>query len=240
MPRYNTDDDEKPRRRRGAKAVAAEAERGLAMRLLLHSPKDMVAGMLAFAAVSAIIANALFLQAGRHPSPMFGTVTVMPAPGLPTTSPLPRPRPAEAARAVDPQPAEPRVIEMKSADARSDARIEPKGESRSDPRSDPMTNLVKSTAAPQTTTSSIMRPPAPIPASRETIANQTPAARRVAAVQRTLTEYGYGQLKPTGVAGSDTQAAIQRFERERKLPVTGQVSDRLMKELAVVIGRPVD
>ena len=74
----------------------------------------------------------------------------------------------------------------------------------------------------------------------ETIANQTPAARRVAAVQRTLTEYGYGQLKPTGTVGSDTQAAIQKFERERKLPVTGQMSDRLVKELTAMIGRPVD
>ena len=38
-----------PRRRRGAKAVAfeAEAERGFAMRVLLHSPKDLVAGALA-------------------------------------------------------------------------------------------------------------------------------------------------------------------------------------------------
>ena len=44
------------------------------MRILLHSPKDVVAGALAFAAVSAIIANALFLQAGHHPSPMFGSV----------------------------------------------------------------------------------------------------------------------------------------------------------------------
>ena len=41
-----------PRRRRGARAVAveADAERGLAMRILLHSPKDLVAGVLAFAA----------------------------------------------------------------------------------------------------------------------------------------------------------------------------------------------
>jgi len=70
-----------PRRRRRARAVAveADAERGLAMRILLHSPKDMVAGALAFAAVSAIVANALFLQAGRHPSPMFGSVVPMPA-----------------------------------------------------------------------------------------------------------------------------------------------------------------
>lgn len=104
-----------------------------------------------------------------------------------------------------------------------------------------MTNLVKATTAQPVAPSNVARPPAPIPASRhETIANQTPAARRVAAVQRTLTEYGYGQLKPTGVAGSDTQAAIQKFERERKIPVTGQVSDRLVRELSAVIGRPID
>ena len=72
-----------PRRRRSAKAVAIEAEeeRGLAMRMLLHSPKDMVAGALAVAAVCAIITNALFLQAGRHPSPMFGgSVVTLPPP----------------------------------------------------------------------------------------------------------------------------------------------------------------
>ena len=230
-----------PRRRRGAKATAveAEAERGLAMRILLHSPKDMVAGALAFAAVSAIIANALFLQAGRHPSPMFGTVTRMPAASL-APSPLPRPRPVEAAaRVADPVASEPRVVELRSAEARSaDPKIDPK----IDPKSDPMTNLVKATAVPQAMPANVARPPAPIPAAsrHETIANQTPAARRVAAVQRTLTEYGYGQLKPTGTAGSDTQAAIQKFERERKLPVTGQVSDRLLRELTAMIGRPVD
>ena len=48
-------------------------ERNLAMRILLHSPKDLIAGAVAFAAVSAIIANAMFMQAGHHPSPMFGT-----------------------------------------------------------------------------------------------------------------------------------------------------------------------
>jgi hypothetical protein len=47
-------------------------------------------------------------------------------------------------------------------------------------------------------------------------------------------------LKPTGMVGADTQVAIQKFERERKLPVTGQVSDRLVRELAIVIGHPID
>jgi hypothetical protein len=229
-----------PRRRRSrAVAVQAEEGRGLVLRVLLHSPKDMVAGALAFAAVSAIVANALFLQAGRHPSPMFGNVVTLPA-ALAPASPLPRPRPVEAAgRPADVAPAEPRTeprIEVRTAEPKA---ADPKA---ADPKSDPMTNLVKATIAVQPAPSGIMRPPAPIPvASRsETIPNQTPAARRVAAVQRTLTEYGYGQLKPTGVAGSDTQAAIQKFERERRIPVTGQVSDRLVKELTAVTGRPVE
>jgi peptidoglycan hydrolase-like protein with peptidoglycan-binding domain len=80
-----------------------------------------------------------------------------------------------------------------------------------------------------------MRPPAPIPAS-----SQSAGARRVASVQRALTEYGYGQLKPTGAVGADTQAAITKFERDRKLPVTGQMSDRLVRELTAMTGRPIE
>ena len=105
-----------------------------------------------------------------------------------------------------------------------------------------MANLVKSTGAPAAAPSNMARPPAAIPAlpHNETTANPAAASRRVAAVQRALTEYGYGQLKPTGTVGSDTQAAIQKFERERKIPVTGQMSDRLVHELSTVIGRPIE
>jgi Putative peptidoglycan binding domain len=225
VPRKVAKDDDMPRR--GARAVAAEAERerGLAMRVLLHSPKDMFAGLLAFAAVSAIIVNALFLQAGRHPAPIFGSVVVMPAAGLAFAGPLPRPRPVEADAVVS----ESRIPEPRLAERAA----EPKA-------ADPLTNLVKATSATPAAASNIMRPPAPVPVSSrvETSANAGP--RRVAAVQRALTEYGYGQLKPTGTVGSDTQAAIQKFERERKMPVTGQVSDRLVRELAAMIGRPID
>jgi hypothetical protein len=226
-----------PRRRRraGAAAIESEAERGLVMRMLLHSPKDMIAGALAFAAVSAIIANALFLQAGRHPSPMFGTVVAVPAAALAPASPLPRPRPVEATtRPVDVSPAEPKAVEPKS-DFKSDFKSEFKSEPRA---ADPMTNLVKATAIPQPAPSGVARPPAPIPVSSRNDAAS--GSRRVAAVQRTLTEYGYGQLKPTGTVGSETQAAIQKFERDRKIPVTGQMSDRLVRELAAMTGKAID
>jgi peptidoglycan hydrolase-like protein with peptidoglycan-binding domain len=152
---------------------------------------------------------------------MFGSVVAIPAA---PASLLPRPRPVEAAptRPADVLPSEPKPAEPKAADA--------------------MANLVKSTGAPAAAPSNMARPPAAIPAlpHNETTANPAAASRRVAAVQRALTEYGYGQLKPTGTIGSDTQAAIQKFERERKIPVTGQVSDRLVHELSTVIGRPVE
>jgi Putative peptidoglycan binding domain len=233
VPRKIAEDNDKPRRRRGAAAIEADAERGLAMRILLHSPKDMIAGALAFAAVSAIIANALFLQAGRHPSPMFGSVVVMPPPALAPASPLPRPRPVEA----DTSPSEPKVVEPRVVEPRL---AEPKPvEKPAEPKSaDPLTNLVKSTSAAPVAPA--LRPPAPIPPSSRADSIASSGSRRVAAVQRALTEYGYGQLKPTGTVGSDTQAAIQKFERERKIPVTGQMSDRLVHELAAVIGHPID
>jgi peptidoglycan hydrolase-like protein with peptidoglycan-binding domain len=99
-----------------------------------------------------------------------------------------------------------------------------------------MTNLVvKSTNAIPAPSASVARPPAPIP-----VATQPASAKRVAAVQRALTEYGYGQLKPTGAIGADTQAAISKFERDRKLPVTGQMSDRVVRELSAMIGHPLD
>ena len=223
-----------PRRRRGAGAIAVEApaERGLAMRILMHSPKDMVAGVVAFAAVSAVLTNALFLQAGHHPSPMFGgSVVTMPAAELPAVSPLPRPRPVEVmTRPAEVLPLEPKAAEPKAAEPRA---AEPR---TTEPKAaDPVANLLKANGAPPQAASNVPRPPAPIPSAGPTV-----GSRRVAAVQRALTEYGYGQLKPTGTIGSDTQAAIQKFERERRIPVTGQMSDRLVRELAAMIGHPVE
>ncbi|WP_412774655.1 peptidoglycan-binding domain-containing protein [Nitrobacter sp.] len=187
-------------RRRSAAAGRGEAdeERGFALRLLLHSPKDLLAGALAFAAIAAIVANAMFMQAGHHPAPMFGsgTATLLTSPQL---NPLPRPRPVEADTASI-RPTEPR------ANA-GDVHANPVRPAAS--HGDPVADLINAT-------------------------------RRVAAVQRTLTDYGYGQLKPTGTVGTDTQAAIRRFEQARRMPVTGQMSDRLVRELTAMTGRPIE
>lgn len=228
-PKKDKSNDDKPRRRSTAVALLEEpAERGLLLRMLLHSPKDMVAGLVAFAAVSAIIANAVFLQAGRHPSPMFGSSDTVPLPAPSTINLLPRPRPLDASVPPDSKPLDSRLLDSKPVDVKA-ARA-----------ADPMAAVTKPTTAPPANSAAVARPPAPIPARPDPLGDLIVNSRRVASVQRALTEYGYGQLKPTGTVGSDTQAAIQRFERERKLPVDGQVSDRLVRELATVTGRPIE
>jgi hypothetical protein len=209
--------------------VEVADKRGLLMRAVLYSPKDLLAGLLGFAATGAIVVNALYLQSGPHPAPMFGSFVALPA-TLPSANPLPRPRPMEA----NVSPFDPKMIETKPADAKAaesrGSETKTSDANGADQKyADPLADLVKSISNGRSAT------PRPQP-----VAVQSVGARRIAAVQRALTDYGYGQLKPTGMVGPETQAAIAKFERDRKLPVTGQVSDRLVHELAIVIGHAID
>lgn len=257
--------EDAPRRRRPRKTAKGkssrsetqrpgktEGERGLIMRVLLHSPKDTVAGVVALGAVVAVVVNAMFLQTARHPSPMFGASVVLfppeeaPAKNFdqfaspdaanvlsnqttsnpataPAVSPMPRPRPS-------------------TADQRSDVRPEAETRHAIARIVDPIGHFVKGSAP--ASDSPVIRPPATVPTSARSSGDPLGAlivsTRRVAGVQRALTAFGYGQLKPTGEVGPDTRAAIKRFEEERGLPITGQISDRMVRELVVVTGERID
>jgi hypothetical protein len=75
--------------------------------------------------------------------------------------------------------------------------------------------------------------------SNDPIAELIGPSPRILAVQRVLSEFGYGQLKLSGTLDEATSAAIERFERDHKLPITGRVSDRLVSELAAMTGQSV-
>jgi hypothetical protein len=159
-------------------------------RALGNNPRDTIGLLVALLAAGAIVANALYMQPGPHPAPIF---SVKPRPvAEPNTimTALPRPRPDAAPAKTEPVPARPDI--------------------------------------------------APRAAVRDPIADLIAPPQRVTAVQRALNDYGYGPVKASGLYGPETVAAIERFERERKLPVTGQISPRLMKELATVTGRPLE
>jgi peptidoglycan hydrolase-like protein with peptidoglycan-binding domain len=94
-----------------------------------------------------------------------------------------------------------------------------------------------------------VRPPMPVrndaapraDAARTDARNDAAApSKRVIALQRALADFGYGQIKASGIIDGETQAAIEKFERERKLPVTGQASDRVLREMTAMTGRPLE
>ena len=188
--------------------------------------RDTIAFTVGVTGSVAILVNALFLQSGPHPAPLFKTSSAPVAASDATNTVavvVPRARPPEPVPTkldVPPAPAAPHL----PASVKSSLEA-------------PKTEALKTAAASAA-------PQAAAPASgtgrNDAIADMLSASRRVTALQRALAQYGYGQLKPTGIVDADTRAAIEKFERERKLPVTGQASDRVVKELAGLTGRPLD
>jgi hypothetical protein len=161
------------------------------VRILWRNPRDLIGIVAALGATAAILINALYLQPGPHPAPIFAVKSRPVMPPEPTGSiMLPRPRPADLAKPEIPT----RSVAAPTAPTRSD----------------PIADLI------------------------------APSPRRIMAVQRALSEYGYGPIKPTGVLGADTKAGIEKFERERKLPITGQITERLIRELSAVTGRSLE
>jgi peptidoglycan hydrolase-like protein with peptidoglycan-binding domain len=80
-------------------------------------------------------------------------------------------------------------------------------------------------------------PPAPIPAPSRSLGQPS---RQVLAVQRALSDFGYGQLKPTGLIDDQTRAAIKQFQSARNLQPTGELNDQVKRELASMVGHELN
>jgi hypothetical protein len=183
---------------------------------LLGRPRDSVLAILVAGAIGAIVINSLFLQRGPHPAPIFSQVQ----PSHPRDVPVKR---------VADVPVQPRADEIQNLiQQRSQSSTESTGAIASIlPRQRPP-------EAPPRVQPAATRPSAP---SKDAIAAVLGSTQQTTAVQRALSDYGYGQITPNGVVGPETRAAIERFERERRLPVTGQISERLTRELTALTGR---
>ena len=210
---------------------------------------------MASAAVLAILSNALFLQTGPHPAPLFAA-----RPLLTTAQPVApaRPRSAEPGNAGPDAPIRNRVqliAEIQReltrrgfydgvADgvwgAKTDAgardflqgaglRINPEA-------SDELLRaLLAARSKPAATAAAVSAP-----VRNDPIADLIAPSKRVLAIQRALSDFGYGQIKASGAYDPETRTAIEKFERDHKLPVTGQISDRFVRELAAMTGRPLE
>jgi len=56
-------------------------------------------------------------------------------------------------------------------------------------------------------------------------------------VQKALSEFGYGPLQADGLMGANTTAAIKRFELDHALPLTGEPGPKVIERLEMLSGR---
>ncbi len=181
--------------------------------------------------------NALFLQNSRHPAPFFRAQNdAKPVEAQAASVPLPPARPADsalkaqavkqAALPATPAPVAERAGPAPETKPAAVARENPKEVSRQaasspkpEPKSDPIAALLRDG-----------RPNAPTPPG--SIPNASPdQTKRILAVQEALKKLGHS-VKPDGVAGPTTRVAIESFERAQKLQVSGEMSPRVLRELA--------
>ena len=224
---------------------------------VFHHPRDAVAVFAAAAAAATIAINALFLQTGPHPAPLFVLRQVVPESDAGALPPA-RPTAEETVRIGfrAPRTRTELVADIQRGlatrgyyDGTVDGIYGPKTDAAvrdfaqaarvkvgNEPTEELLQSIVRSAVKHTQAASAALMPQA----RNDPIADLIGPSSRVLAVQRALTDFGYGQIKPTGVPRAETIEAIEKFERSRRLPVTGQVTDRLIRELAAVTGRPLE
>ena len=210
-------DFDEPARKKGRRKARAGAPKGTTRkkgRKPRRFPVDMqrvsryaAVGMSATVAV-AIMVNALMLQKGHHPAPLFGKAIAL------GPSPAPPPRVATARAAPPAASAAPSLATA------------------------PPASMPTAGGNPEPTAAT----PDPI---AQLIEGHAPAAqskadtRTVMGAQRALAKLGFA-LKPSGSFGPQTRKAIEAFERDRHLPVNGELTHRLIKTLAAESGVKID
>jgi hypothetical protein len=197
-------------------SAPARAQRGKAkkkggrfafLRLLGRRPSRTVLGAAFSAVLVGIAINALFFQTARHPAPLFGlnqhAETRKP---IAAPAPLPVAKPAEMA-------APPAALASPSQSATTTAG------KTAGPRD--IQDLLEAKPAGRDAIAALLRGAG---------SSDTDKAR-VQSAQRALIKLGY-QVRADGQMGSTTRQAIEKFERDRALTITGELSPRTLRELA--------
>jgi peptidoglycan hydrolase-like protein with peptidoglycan-binding domain len=65
------------------------------------------------------------------------------------------------------------------------------------------------------------------------------SAKAILATQHALMKLGF-VIKPSGIFGPATRAAIEAFERDQHLPVKGEMSRKILKQLSAESGVAID
>lgn len=217
---------------------------------LLRSPKNALVMLGGLGVAGAVLFNILLLQPERHRAPMFAGNPVVHAAPVPSDAPLPPARPANIERDAgalrraelvrelqlelgrrgfffgEPEPAATQRTTQAIRDFQTAAGIPVNGQPSEALLAEVITSKVRAKdqilGLLRSTSGPLERP------------------ETVAAVQRALTRLNYGPLKDDGQFGAGTRAALDRFERDRRLPPRGDNPSRLLRELAQASGMAID
>ncbi len=211
----------------------------------------LILGIAAVAAIG-VPMNALLLQDGRHPAPLFSvrpSNAVMVAPRPPTR----RPAPIEVARTERDAGAVPRLApkdpiasKLESLDAKTleTGRTEPtKADATraAEKTRDAIGLLILSKAPPAAAADKADKAEKAAGAEKAEKApspeKPAPTDRGVLYAQRALLRLGY-VVRADGVLNGATRHALEKFERDAGLPAKGKITPQLLKQLATLSGLP--
>ena len=221
--------------------------------VISRHPREFVGVMMATAAIFAISFNALFLQNGPHPAPIFATrPQTLETPLAPPRSPVAQPSSAPDSTAQS----RTRLISdiQRELGRRGfyDSAIDGIWGAKTDAATRDFVQAAAVKVNPEASDSLLRaivtsnakaqsgRAVSSEPVRNDPIAELIAPSKRVLAIQRALSDFGYGQIKSSGNYDEDTRTAIEKFERDHRLPVTGDISDRFVRELAGMTGRPLE
>ena len=241
------------RRRTARRGSANFSSAGRIATAIAQRPREFVAIVMSTVAIFAIVINALYLQKGPHPAPIFAArpllqkeATLLP-PRLPgTQSQLGSDLAAQARvqmvasiqrelnrKGFYDEPSD--GIWGSKTDAAVRDFLQASGSKVNPDANENLLRAISNYVAKPTAAAAAQTPPATDP-----IAKLIAPSKRIVSIQRALADFGYGQIKATGVYDPETRSAIEKFERDHRLPVTGQISDRFVRELAAMTGRPLE
>lgn len=180
-----------------------------------------------------IVINALGLQNSKHPAPLFGKAIQLGDQPAPMTASF------EAPAAAAPAPAKAPAAEAPAAPVQAVVNHETPAPAH------PHHTTVDPVPARHAKVDKAEKGDDPIAALLKVSAPSTPAdkpkddPKTVLAAQHALLKLGY-VVAPNGTLGPATRTALQAFEREQHLPLSGELSRKVIKQLSVESGVAID
>ena len=240
--------------------TSAYSRLGAVLRLVLERPGEVLGSITLVGVAGVILANALFWQQGQHPAPLFREQSREIDNAATLRTPIPPPPEVRSSASTPATPvagADPLVRALQTELAARghdvgeiDGVIGPKTDAAIrafQTRAGLPADGVPSASLLTRVKAARMAPAAPAPSAApaadpiaELLRADTPAPdSRLLTIERSLVKLGYGPMKIDGIMSPETRRAIEEFERDEGLPVTGTVNARLIRQLSTTASPPV-